>query len=152
MDPEKLMTQLEAIPKDDFEFQSRGLTEQWRTGSAGMECVEPILRFMENHPNVDFGSPGPLVHFIESRENNDEDRNHFVLLVTESIKRRPTPHTVWLLNRLLNLARKANTKNLEKILFEAMALAKLNPRADDCTRERIDDFLAHYAARATELK
>jgi hypothetical protein len=149
MDTEKLMTQLEAIPTDDFEFQSRGLTEQWSTGGAGMECVEPILRFMENHPNIDYGMPGPLVHFIESRISNGEGQNHYVRLIIESIERRPTPHTVWVLNRLLNLARKTSDRNLEKNLLEAMALAKLNPRTDDYTRERIDDFLAHYARRAT---
>ena len=32
---------------------------------ARAEVVEPILRFMERAPGVDFGAPGPLVHFME---------------------------------------------------------------------------------------
>ena len=57
---------------DDFEWQSGQLTAKWEGDPKGFEAVEPILRFMENHPDVDYGTPGPLVHFVETFPNYEE--------------------------------------------------------------------------------
>ena len=52
---------------------------------------------MERHPLTDFGRPGPIVHFVERfyKKGYEEE-----LLL--SLKRMPTLHTVWMLNRLIN--------------------------------------------------
>ena len=52
---------------------------------------------MERHPLTDFGSPGPIVHFVERfyKKGYEEE-----LLL--SLKRMPTLHTVWMLNRIIN--------------------------------------------------
>jgi hypothetical protein len=34
------------------------------------EAIEPILKIMETNPSVDYGEPGPLVHFCESYYKN----------------------------------------------------------------------------------
>ena len=62
-----------------------------------LDSVEPLLRLMERHPLTDFGSPGPIVHFVERfyKKGYEEE-----LLL--SLKRMPTLHTVWMLNRLIN--------------------------------------------------
>ena len=52
---------------------------------------------MEEHPVVDFGSPGALTHFIERFYRHGYDE-----ALLSCVKRRPTAHTVWLLNRLIN--------------------------------------------------
>jgi len=59
--------------------------------------VEPIIEFMENHPQTDFGAPGPLTHFVERfyRKGYEE-------ILVGSLKRRPTELTVWMLNRIIN--------------------------------------------------
>lgn len=64
---------------------------------SGIEAVEPLLQFMERHPLSDFGSPGSIVHFVETFYKQGYEQ----ILIT-SIKRRPTMHTVWMLNRLKN--------------------------------------------------
>jgi len=62
-----------------------------------LDSVQPLLRLMERHPLTDFGSPGPIVHFVERfyKKGYEEE-----LLL--SLKRMPTLHTVWMLNRLIN--------------------------------------------------
>jgi hypothetical protein len=37
---------------DDFEWESRKLTAKWQADPKGFEALEPILRFMEGHPDV----------------------------------------------------------------------------------------------------
>jgi len=79
-----------------FERVSAELTDAWTARGAGVEAVEPVLRFMEAQSSVDLGSPGPLVHFIERFR---DDR--YVELLIESLARRPTQHTVWMLSRAI---------------------------------------------------
>jgi hypothetical protein len=51
---------------DDFNFRTGRLTGAWSSALDGFEAVAPISRFMKNHPDVDYGAPGNLVHFIET--------------------------------------------------------------------------------------
>ena len=60
------------LKRIDFKGLLRGTTleekwtlaENWETRGVGPEAIEPILRFMEANPGLDFGAPGPLVHFL----------------------------------------------------------------------------------------
>lgn len=63
----------------------------------GIEAVTPLLELMERHPMDDFGMPGAIVHFVERFYKNGYEE-----LLIESVKRRPTMHTVWMLNRVMN--------------------------------------------------
>ena len=56
---------------------------------------EVIFRFMEEHPQADFGAPGPIVHAMEELGGYEE-------ALAESIMRRPIPHTLWMVSRILN--------------------------------------------------
>lgn len=54
---------------------------------SGIEAVEPLLQFMERHPLSDFGSPGSIVHFVETfykqgyrRRNKKISSRPFVLI------------------------------------------------------------------------
>jgi len=95
---EPIAAQLQSIAAaKDFPLQSGELVDSWSSAGAGIETVEPILRFMEDHPQIDFGVPGPLVHFVERFYGEEYKRK-----LIESISRRPTSHTVWMLNRVAN--------------------------------------------------
>ena len=61
------------------------------------DSVKPLLLLMERHPLTDFGSPGPIVHFVERfyKKGYEEE-------LVASLKRIPTLHTVWMLNRIIN--------------------------------------------------
>ena len=62
----------------------------------GCERVAPaLLALLERHPGADFGTPGPLVHALESQPG-------WPNLLAESLERQPTELTAWMANRLLN--------------------------------------------------
>lgn len=93
-----LLEQIEgAIGKDSFEPVAEEATDQISSLQDSFEAVELILRMMERHEGADFGMPGPLVHFVEGYFRRGYER-----LLTESVRRRPTPHTLWMMNRLIN--------------------------------------------------
>ena len=98
MTPDEVINELEAIANaKDFVFHAYELTDSWAASNAGFEVVEPVLRFMEKYPSIDYGTPGPLVHFVERFFGKGYEAE-----LLESIKRNPTPHTVGMLNRLIN--------------------------------------------------
>lgn len=66
----------------------------------GFESVQYVLELMEQYPLVEFGSPGPLTHFIE--KFYQENKLVYQELLMKSVLKKPTVHTVWLLNRVIN--------------------------------------------------
>ncbi len=118
---------------DDFVLHAYRLTDKWRAVGVGIEAVDPILRFMENEPDVDFGAPGPLAHFMEQFQGRGYDER-----LLESVKRKPTYETAGLLNRLIN---GASSDDARRRLIEVMEQARRNPRADVVTIERLEEAL-----------
>jgi hypothetical protein len=89
---------------------------------------------MEDHPSVDFGSPGALVHVVERLYGAGyEDA------LTESVLRKPTAHTAWMLNRVINGEK--NEARRRQFISALRAIA-LNGSADGETEERAAGFLA----------
>ena len=82
---------------EDFENVMMDCMEEIEEKYNQLDSVQPLLRLMERHPLTDFGSPGSIVHFVERfyKKGYEEE-----LLL--SLKRMPTLHTVWMLNRLIN--------------------------------------------------
>ena len=103
----------ERIDQDDFEEVQEKCICQIEEENLGVSAVEPLLLFMERHPLSDFGMPGAIVHYVEQfYKNGYED-----LLIT-SVTRRPTLHTVWMINRIKNAGE--NSNKYEKILNDIL--------------------------------
>lgn len=108
------------------------LTDQLKKDKEEILAIEPILRLIEKYPTTDFGSPGPLVHFIERFMGQYEEK------LLESLDRRPTPLTVWMLNRVINGAKKKATR---LTLIKKMESINQNPNVDNETKEEAMTFL-----------
>ena len=134
MTPEEIIEQLNSIClAQDFVSRSANLIDGWTSTGAGVETVGPILQFMEEHPAIDLGAPGPLVHFIEGFcQKGYEER------LVDSVQRKPTSATVWLLNRIINgeMAPHARQK-----FIELMSGVLSNRSANDAARELAGRFL-----------
>lgn len=118
---------------DDFESASAELTEVWADASVGTECIEPILRFLEKHPDIDFGMPGSLVHFVEEFYGKGYEK-----LLVESLARKPTVMTVWMLNRVINAVEKPRKRDELVCLMKKSAD---HPKASQETTELINELL-----------
>jgi hypothetical protein len=101
--------------------------------SDDVAALDIVIKFMEDHPNIDLGSPGPLVHFAERfYKRGLEER------LLQSIARKPVFHTVWMLNRVINGTNDAEKK---QSMIEVLIHAKDNPIIDSRTRIGILHFL-----------
>ena len=85
-----------AILKEDF-YETNKILEKVFNEGDGLGYVDYLIRIMEENPNIDFGMPGPVVHFIERFPEME-----YVDTLLNSLKRKPTSHTLWMLNRIIN--------------------------------------------------
>ena len=92
-----LYQRLEALPADDFEFSSQLIADEMPIDLVSAEDVEDIVRFIAEHPEIEFGNPGPLTHLIEKLPSAE-----YASIVARSVTRSPTDHTMWLLHRIMN--------------------------------------------------
>ena len=99
-----------------------------------MLYIECILHFMEENPKIDYGMPGPLVHFMEKKYKKGYEK-----LLLESIKRKPTEHTVWMLNRILN------DVNLEErnVYMDVLKAIVKDSKYDEELRSLAKEFLEY---------
>jgi hypothetical protein len=96
-----------------------------------------MFGLLERFPDAEFGSPGPLVHELEAIPG-------YLPLLRDSVRRQPTYHTVWMINRLLNT--KLPSEQRASWLLELRA-APEHPLASEQTRRSAEDF--PEAQRAT---
>ena len=115
----------------DFETVMMDCMEEIEELYNQLDSVEPLLRLMERHPLTDFGSPGPIVHFVERFYKKGYEAE---LLL--SLKRMPTLHTVWMLNRLINGADQA------EVYLELLKGISENESYDKEIREEALHFLS----------
>ena len=102
----------EAFQKNDkylFQDPAYDLLDEVETLDNKADFLEPIFRLIERSPDIDFGGPGPFGTFLE------KFRDDYIKELLESIKRKPTKYTVFMLNRLCNA--KDNPKRDEYIML-----------------------------------
>jgi hypothetical protein len=122
------------------------LVNSWGAAGVGPEdVIEPVLRFMEQHTDIDFGLPGPLVHFMEGSVKTEETGSElYEELLTTSVRRKPVPYTVWMVNRILNLPLEPERRNR---LIELLRETRQRCQDDPEMLDHIDGFLAYQAAK-----
>ncbi len=93
---EELIKEMENnIGSDDFEIIEDECVEKIEQMGLGTEAVEPLIKLIERHPLADFGMPGAIVHFVEEFDGYED-------ILYQSLKRSPSMHGVWMLNRICN--------------------------------------------------
>lgn len=104
----------------------------------GCERVAPALfALMERHPGADFGSPGPLVHVLESQAG-------YAGLLARSLERQPTELTAWMANRMLNSKLSRDDRGA---WLKRLTVVTSHPLAAKPVRESAIRFLDFQASR-----
>lgn len=121
------------IDKDNFIEVMDDCIQNIEESNIGIEAVEPLLQLMERHPLSDFGTPGSIVHFVEKFYKKGYEQ-----LLISSVKRRPTMHTVWMLNRI------KNGEDEQRRYIEILNDIVHNKDIEKEIRESAQDFLCSY--------
>ncbi|MDE6744386.1 MAG: hypothetical protein K2J95_10955 [Lachnospiraceae bacterium] len=120
------------IDSDDFEWIEEECIEKIEESDLGINAVEPLIKLMERHPLADFGVPGAIVHFVEKYYNKGYED-----ILYQSIKRSPSMHTVWMLNRI------CNDKNSDDKFRKLLAETAQRNDIDNAIAKSAKDFLGN---------
>ncbi|MCH5720547.1 hypothetical protein [Niabella hibiscisoli] len=104
----------------------------------GFEAVETVLQLMEQNPLVEFGTPGPLTHFIEKFYKEYQEKYESLLI--KSTESNPTVHTIWLLNRVIN----GNKGEKQKVLIKLLDSISKNKEVEQEIRDIAINFLKYH--------
>lgn len=96
------------------------------------DAIPAIFRFMEESHDKELGSPGPLVHFLE-------EKNDYHKALKESLKRKPTVLTLWMVNRIINGVPEAEKSEWLSILETVSS----NESTDDITKDEAKKYLEY---------
>ena len=104
----------------------------------GCERVAPaLLALLERHPQADWGTPGPLVHALESQPGYPES-------LAASLERQPTELTAWMANRLLNSKLPRDDR---AVWLKRLTVVTSHPKAAASVRDSAIRFLDFQASR-----
>jgi hypothetical protein len=126
---------------DSNQFRLYRLTDGFKVLPDRERLVPSMFALMERYPDAHLGTPGPLVHCIESLGVLQyEDQ------LIESVRRQPAELSVWMVNRILNS--KLDSAHRAKLL-ELLHSVVHHPAASPRVVESANQFLAHQATRET---
>lgn len=120
----------ESLDRDSFTQVAEEATARLLSLDDPVDAIAPILHLMEVNESVDFGMPGPLVHFVEKFF-----RNGYEELLLDSVRRHPTPHTLWMVNRIANGVDEAERAIYLKEFDRILADPEMDADVRDLARE-----------------
>ena len=95
------------------------------------ELVEPILAVISSNPQVDFGMPGDLVHFVEQFYKKGYEE-----LLISSVRKNPTPHNIWRVHRCYNDIENPERKKFAELIKVLKNDSSISLEIKNC----IDEF------------
>jgi hypothetical protein len=101
-----------------------------------LRAAHSLFRLLERHSGAELGSPGPIVHSLETIAPRSR-------LLAESLMRKPTTYTIWMVGRILN----SKQSQLERD-FWLLQLKNVqsHPHSSPHDRDRAGEILVRHAA------
>ena len=128
-------------PTNENEKFLYGLMEAWKRAENREKAIPSIFRLIERYPHANLGSPGPLVHALETTKEY-EGELHISLI------RKPAPLTLWMYNRLINAEK--NPEIIKGHLARLKLFAK-HPLTDAETKKEAENYINHQQRRLQSL-
>lgn len=132
-------SELNKIPFEGQEIDMEQLycfTDELKRDPQKRQAAPAIFRFFEIHSDKDLGSPGPLVHFLE-------EESDYLIELEQSVLRKPTDLTVWMINRIMNGVEPKDREHWLAILAKVIN----HPEADAESIESAKEFIEYQSEK-----
>lgn len=140
---EELLSELESkAGNDDLWYCEDSIIEELSKTYSPEELSEPLFKLMEKYPLTEWGMPGAIVHFLESPDNELYSEK-----LLDSLKRQPTVHTVWMLNRELNAAAEPQKSTYLSVMKDIAG----NNSLPDEIRSSAEEFIDYQNKKAQSV-
>jgi hypothetical protein len=137
---EQIIADFVALQPSDFDNEAAGVHRLYGLTDELMALPEPeraipaMFDVMERMPDVEMGTPGPLVHTLEQMRGRYESE------LVESIRRKPTPLAIWMLNRILNGTR---SQEQRQFYMDLLRSTLGHPAASESAKHEAQHFIEY---------
>ena len=101
-----------------------------KSRNMGLKVITPLFELLERNPLVSFGGPGAIVHYLEKLDGYKEQ-------LVKSIKKIPTLHTIWMLNRCINVHDEKEREYMN-LLRNILSRNDVDNSIKECAKEFIE--------------
>ncbi|AEH02096.1 hypothetical protein [Lacinutrix sp. 5H-3-7-4] len=130
----KLRNYITSFDLDKLDEDIEVIEENGNINEHKVVIMDILFSILENNPDKDFGMPGSIVHFLEGFYKKGYEEK-----LIESLNRKPTSHTVWMLNRIMNDSEGDIFMKYEKIMNSFLERKDV----DEDLKLEIKDFLSN---------
>ena len=131
---EEIIERLEEyLGSEEFEYEAENCMEELDESGEGINAVLPLLRFLERHPMADISMTSAVVRYMEQFYGRGYEN-----ILMDSVRRRPTVHTVRMLGRLRNAAIDEGQDGEE---FEDVLIDVLSSEAEDEIKDTVRELI-----------
>ena len=131
---EEIIERLEEyLGSEEFEHEAENCMEELDESGEGINAVLPLLRFLERHPMADISMTSAVVRYMEQFYGRGYEN-----ILMDSVRRRPTVHTVRMLGRLRNAAIDEGQDGEE---FEDVLIDVLSSEAEDEIKDTVRELI-----------
>lgn len=120
---------IEAILNEDFN-ETYNILQDINNAGNGNIYVEFLITFIMENPDIDYGMPGPIVHFIEKHPID-----FYIGFLLKAIEQKPNDTLLWMLNRIINISVGSEKEQYIELLKITME------------REDVDEIIKDVAKR-----
>ena len=121
--------------QDEFVITTNEICDELEIMENSLDAIEPILELVERSPEIDYGCPGPLAHFMETYYKKGYEE-----LLLSSIERKPTEYTLYLLHRLINDEENPN----RQLYLDLMKRISMSEEYPENIIENAKDSLSYF--------
>jgi hypothetical protein len=148
MDIEKYIKEIkESIIKNEFNEKIGIILDKIDKVENSHYSVKPLIKIIQENPEFDFGNPGEIVFFLEKYDEEKYDR-----ILVESVMEKPTEHTIFMMNRIINGALEEKKSEYIELYMKILCDNRINDELKKIIKEFLEFQKGNYMRENSDME
>lgn len=148
MEIEKYINEIkESIIKNEFHEKIGIILEKIDKVENSHYSVKPLIKIIQENPEFDFGNPGEIVFFLEKYDEEKYDK-----ILVESLMEKPTEHTVFMMNRIINGASEEKKSEYIELYMKILCDNRINDELKNIIKEFLEFQKGNYMRENSDME
>ena len=148
MEIEKYINEIkESIIKNEFHEKIGFILEKIDKVENSNYTVKPLIKIIQENPEFDFGNPGEIVFFIEKYDEEKYDK-----ILVESLMEKPTEHTIFMMNRIINGASEEKKSEYIELYMKILCDNRINDELKKIIKEFLEFQKGNYMRENSDME
>ena len=148
MEIEKYINEIkESIIKNEFNEKIGIILEKIDKVENSHYTVKSLIKIIQENPEFGFGNPGEIVFFLEKYDEEKYDK-----ILVESLMKKPTEHTIFMMNRIINGASDEKKREYIELYIKLLCDSRINDELKNIINEFLDFQKGNYMRENSDME